>query len=335
MSHGITERDGVFSVREPMWHGLGTILGDYPTREEAQRLVHNWEPVQETLYRRTYGMASPFDPLPEPVFEEVEGSVLNVRSDNGYPLGVVNDTYQPVTNTELWDIAELLQGEGADVKFETAGSLLGGKKVWVLLRLNEPLTLAGDPNGATIPYYGLQNSHDGSGALRGQSLMTRIVCDNTSQIADSEAQSRGTEFVFRHTKNVRDRVNEAAEALAGWRESVVTWNRFQEHLLTLPVNGSQRQLYLEKFIPAPPPHTASDRVMGNVESARQMIRDILDSPTCEGVDNTAYGLVQASVEYLNHYRSARTNQSRFKRTFLDRNVLVSDATTLALEVAGV
>ncbi len=48
--------------------------------------------------------------------------------------------------------------------------------VWVLVRLKEPLMVKGDKRGETIPYFALQNSHDGVGAFRGQATMTRIVC---------------------------------------------------------------------------------------------------------------------------------------------------------------
>ena len=52
MSHNITERDGVFTVREPAWHRLGEVLPDYPSREQAQKIAHPWEPVSEPVYRK-------------------------------------------------------------------------------------------------------------------------------------------------------------------------------------------------------------------------------------------------------------------------------------------
>ena len=39
MSHNITSTDNLFVVREPAWHGLGTVLDEYPTRAEAQKLA--------------------------------------------------------------------------------------------------------------------------------------------------------------------------------------------------------------------------------------------------------------------------------------------------------
>ena len=120
MAHQITDRDGLFTVREAAWHGLGEVLTDYPTRVEAQQIAHPWEPVAEPVYRRV------LHPDFTETYEEVTEHVLNVRSDTGAPLGVVADSYTPVTNTEMWDIAEAIEGVNAtDVRYETGGSLKG------------------------------------------------------------------------------------------------------------------------------------------------------------------------------------------------------------------
>src|SRR3546814_7667054 len=45
--HEITSTDNMFSVREMPWHGLGKVLSEYPTREEAKSIAHPWEPRSE------------------------------------------------------------------------------------------------------------------------------------------------------------------------------------------------------------------------------------------------------------------------------------------------
>lgn len=329
MAHQITERDGVFSVREPLWHGLGTVLPEYPTREEAQALVHGWEPVEEPIYRRM------LHPDLTETYEPIEGWQHIVRSDDGHSLGVNTDTLSLVTNNELWDVAEAIQGEGADVRYETGGSLKGGAKVWLLLRLNEPIIIAGDPNGETICYYALQNAHDGSGSFRGQATNTRIVCDNTARASDLDARARGTEFTFRHTKNVRDRVEDAKRAIEGWRHSVDEYRRIADLLINTPVTPRGVYDFVERFIPEPPPHAASERVLANVQEARSRMLSILRGQTCEDIGGTAWGLVCAAVEYNQHVRKARSLETRFQRTYLTPSQITTDAVTLARVAAGV
>src|SRR3546814_12257256 len=58
MAHEITATDNLFSVREMPWHGLGTVLSEYPTRDEAKAIAHNWEPVTAPTYRAVPGFTA-------------------------------------------------------------------------------------------------------------------------------------------------------------------------------------------------------------------------------------------------------------------------------------
>lgn len=322
--HNITERDGFFTVREPAWHGLGTVLEDYPDRQTAKEIAMPWEPVTEPLYRKQVLVDVNGAPFEE--YEEVDDARLVTRDDTHEPLGVVSDSHTLVTNSELFDIAEAIEGgDPSAVRYETGGSLKRGQKVWLLLRLAEPIVLKGDENGATICYYALQNDHVGGGSFRGQGINTRIVCDNTSRAADLEAASKGTEFVFRHTASIKSRIEEAKEALAGWRESIVRWRLINESLMDIRLTSGQSEWFVEEFIPMPPPHTISERVVANVEEARNALRGILHGPTCAGHAGTGYGHVQAAIEYQQHHRRAISAESRFKRAYLDNDRIAGDA----------
>jgi len=339
MGHGITATDNMFSVREMPWHQLVEPLPDYPTREEAQQIAHPWEPIEVPVYR-----AVPQIVNGEPIttYEPLPGSKGIERSDNGDHLGVVNETLGIITNNDLWDVAEAVAGaEGAQgpIQFETAGSLEGGRKVWALLRFAEPLTIAGDPHGAVIPFFALQNSHNGTGSFRGQALNTRIVCANTSRAADAEVKGTGYEFTFRHTSKIAERVQEAKAAVALWREGVTMWQNCMDALMLLTVTPAQAERFVTEFQPMPPESQVSDRVKANVEKARGELRSILTGETCADIAHTAYGLAQAGIEWSQHYRTTKgaTEQARmeshFKRAMLTTDRLGASTVRLAQEVA--
>jgi hypothetical protein len=84
-------------------------------------------------------------------------------------------------------------------------------------------------------------------------------------------------------------------------------------LLAIPITTQQRELFITEFIPMPPTGLVTDRVARNVEEARMALRAIFDSATTEQVAHTAYGLVQASGEYLDHVRTARSWETRLNR----------------------
>jgi phage/plasmid-like protein (TIGR03299 family) len=337
MTAGITATDKTFSVREMPWMGLMdgqvNVLPEFPSRAEAQALVHPWEPISEPLYRQVVFINDAGEP--DTRFEPVP-TVGNFRSDipdaKGY-LGPVSDTYVTVSNGEMWDVAEAIQNvPQGDVLYETGGSLYGGKKVWIAIRLAEPLVIKGDPHGLSIPFYILQNNHDGAGAFKGSATQIRPVCANTIRQADLDAQARGTEFTFRHSKNVAERVEQARAALAGWRDSLDAYSAMAEELLATKVDAHQEKTFIEQWIYAPEAQMTSDRVKRNIEEARGQWWEVYRSVTCEGITGTAWGLVQAASEYSEHVRRANNAVTRFRRAVLDPNKVLADAKEIALSV---
>ena len=119
----------MFSVRETPWHGLGRIIMDAPASREALELAGlDWQVESRNIYSGTGAM--------------IPGYRANVRSTDEAVLGVVSDRYRIVQNEEAFQFTDDLLGEG--VTYETAGSLQGGKKVWMLARLPRKYLIAGD-----------------------------------------------------------------------------------------------------------------------------------------------------------------------------------------------
>jgi phage/plasmid-like protein (TIGR03299 family) len=334
MSHQITETDKMFSYRKPTWHGLGTILDEYPTRAEAQKMVHDWEPIGNEIYRKVPAIV---DGEPVMVDEVIPGKIEYRRSDNGQHLSVNNESLAIVYNNDVWDVAEAIQGGPAtDVLYETGGSLKGGGLVWVMLRLAEPIKIKGDKS-LNLPYYLLQNGHDGMTAFKGSATNVRVECANTVRFADLDAKMHGTEFTFRHTVNVQDRVAEARRAMTGWRESIDEYTLLAEHMIGEKVSPKGELQFLERFIPAPLSTLTSERVKANIEEARGQFMTVYRSQTNEGITGTSYGLLQAASEWSEHIRRAKGNQmeSKFKRALLTPNTVMTHAKTFALEAAKV
>lgn len=324
MSHLL---DSMYSVREMPWHGLGTVLEDYPETwaDARQQAGLDWEPVPEPVYRR----------LMDGNFVELPDQRRITRTDRtGVTLAVVSKSMSEslYPNAQLGPLIEAFQDGG--LLYETAGSLDEGRKVWVLVRAKEPFEIPGDPNGATLPFLSVQNNHDGQGSLRVQRLQTRIVCANTSAAADREAKRHGLEYVFKHTASIKDRVELAKKAINGLSADRVAYAEWAADLMALRVTTSQRERFIEHYFPMPvAEHMISDRVVGNIETARDTLRGILNGQTCEGIGFNAYGLVQAAVEYQDHYRTARSPETRFSRSMLYGNSAKTVAEKLAREAA--
>ena len=182
----------MFSVRETPWHGLGRIVMDAPASREALELAGlDWQVESRNIYSGTGAM--------------IPGYRANVRSTDDAVLGVVSDRYRIVQNEEAFQFTDDLLGEG--VTYETAGSLQGGKKVWMLARLPRKYLIAGDQ---VVPYLVIFNSHDGSSGVKVAMTPIRVVCQNTLNLALNTAKRIWT---ARHTENVLLRVQDARETL--------------------------------------------------------------------------------------------------------------------------
>lgn len=319
--------DTMMSVREVPWHGEGVVLGEYPGSwaEARKQAGLDWEPISLAMY------GLDIDEQGNAVYTPDEGWSRNVRSDNGYLLSVTRESYHLINHETMGEVIETILDQ-PNVKYETAGSLDMGRRVWCLVKLDEPFQLPGD-DSLIMPYVALQNRHDAMGSLTARATSVRIVCANTWTAADMEGDRTGAVYAFRHSANWRARVDEARDAITGARKQIIAYRDIAEGLLKVPVTPAQRELFVREFIPAPEDGIISDRVAANIETARNAVRGILTSITTDQVKDTAYGLVQAAGEYLDHVRAYRSRDTYLGRTLLKPEPLKGKAMRLALQVA--
>lgn len=332
--------DTGFSVRQPMWHGQGAVLDDYPTDWADARIKAGltWEPQAVALPE----LVDPFN-LPEADAETGEmlarvridqSQKRIVRDDTNASLGIVGSDFTLVSHAAMGEIMESILGQSG-VKFETAGACKGGAQVWALAYLDEPYTVAGDDT-ETLPFLALLNSHDGTGACKIVPTQVRVVCWNTYQAASMQGERTGQQFTFRHSKNVMERIEQAKQALAGVRLEAAEWSELAAELFGMPANDVVFRHFLSEFIPEPPADVVSDRVRNNIDKARSIFKSIyLDSPTTESHRGTALGLVDAATEYLDHVRGYRNSDTYLGRTMLRSEPLKAKAMAIARRLCSV
>jgi len=319
--------DQGFFVREPAWHGLGVVLDDYPSREEAMSLAgHDFDVVEVDTYialpNTLLASAGQATNGPNGSFRKAEAFKGLVRSDNLRLLNVPNATYEVIQNSTAYEIAELLFEQG--FQYETGITLDDGKLCALTLALNEPITIPGDTS-VVVPFGCLSWAHDGSGALRVRSGTIRQVCANTVSASEAEGKRLGTDFTFRHTRNVRDRIEDAKAAVQGVRQSLDVYQKAMLALADMPVTPVQRDLFVSEIIGDKGgllslSSATSDRVKNNIEDERAKVNALFFGPTIpEDHRLTGYGLFQAGVEYFDHLRNFRSQESYVKRTLLTNN----------------
>lgn len=302
--------DTGFTVRTPAWHGLGVTLDEYPDNwDEARRAAGLlWEPTEDVIYRRVTTLG-PCDGVPEGSFPTTDGAwmvplvdhKLITRDDTRAELAVARRDFPLISHGTMGDLVESLAREvGTGFKYETGGSLQGGRKVWALARLDEPFTIPGDDT-ATYPYFAIQNAHDGEGACRIIPTLVRIVCMNTWRMASDLAKF---EVVIRHIGNVDERVEQAKVTLSTARAASEAYREQMTHLTGLRYDDVVLTTFLEEVFPTP--EGGSPRLVADRAEKRQVCRAMLaESPTLAPLPDTAYKLVQLVGEYADHLRPLR------------------------------
>lgn len=361
--------DKMFSVRGQVWwqgtsedHGQASILGDHPTWEAARvEAGLDWDPQEETLHRpldvdalraqyqslmydATMSEADRLTALVNAAVsaqQTVDGWKHVGRSDTKGTLACTQNTYSVVSNSAFGEIFEAVMGQ-TNVLYETGGCLEGGRKVWMLAKLDEPILLPGDDNTVTYPYLALQSRHDAMGATTLRPTMVRIVCANTFNYAEMQSEGKGVKrnsgggFSFVHRGDPMSRMEEARQAVGTARQDAKAYQKLAADLLIVKVTKAQTTKFVNTFIPAPPDGMASDRVLANVEASRDKLREILASPTVEGagIGGTGYGLVNAAGEYLDHARQSRSWETKLGRTLLTPETLKGKAVSIVRELTG-
>lgn len=324
-----------FAVRTPSWHGKESLLQEAPTLDtwrEAAGLT--WEPVKVPLY-----LPAPIEGMDEegaPIFGKARESgtfavVRNDRVDGLYSddkatrdrailaRGVSEDFHPIEHERDMTPIIEALgqacQSMGVGWEFTTAGSVREGRQVYAAIMLDRPIEVPGD-DSLTLPFGTLLNSHDGTGAFTGGLTATRVVCANTYKVADDEL-GRTVSFSVRHTGDVATRLEEARMAIGTWLDAFENYAATCNAMATTAVDEDITDAWIEEFLPVIEARMTA-RQVENRRGEQAVFRSIIEeAPTTEGIRGTAFGLWQASIEFLDHYRVWRTQDSYLRRTLLE------------------
>lgn len=305
MAHAIETYNGkaaaVFA-REDAWHRLGTtVAGDAFTAEEALRLGHlgGWD------VRKVRLTASELDEDGVSVID-VPDHFATVRTSpfTGRPetLGVVGRGYTPLQNEEHCEFLNRLVDESGAV-FDTAGSLHGGKQVFVTMRLPESMRVGGvDDLSVNIAAL---NSHDGSSAFRLLVTPVRVVCANTQSAA---LKNHHASVKIRHTRNAKAAVQVAREVLGLTWDYLEEFNAEAERMInTTATEATYRKVVAGVF--GSTDENSSTRAK-NAEAERLQILDRLwhDASTLDGIRGTTWAAYQCITEYVDHYAPVRSRE---------------------------
>jgi phage/plasmid-like protein (TIGR03299 family) len=305
MSHEIDDTTGqpaVFVTGEPAWHRLGAVIETAASSAEAIKLARlDWRVEQWPI--RAFGPEQPIGESGQTkaVDVSVADCVANVRTDTNAVLGVVGLRYRVFQNAEAFDFMDALVGEKLAM-YETAGSLHGGRRVWMMARIPQEYRAGRDD--LIKPYVLLTNTHDGSQSLRMFPTTVRVVCANTLNLALDEAGGEG--LTVSHHPRLDSRIAEARTKLG---IIAVRFAKFGEELHALAarqMSVSEAVAYFRSLAGMDIPG-GTDRQRKTRENIYQQFLTNFDNArnALPGMKHTAWGAYNAVSEWADHQRNYR------------------------------
>lgn len=296
----------MFYVRETPWHGLGTRVMEAPTSKEALIAAGlDWKVLQEPIYTGTE--------------ETIEGYRANVRETDRRVLGVVSERYKVIQNEEAFAFTDALLGEG--VRYETAGSLQGGRKVWMLAHMPHEYIISGE---RISPYLLFSNTHDGSGAVKVALTPIRVVCNNTLNLALNTAKRCWTTI---HTGDIKNKMQEAKNTLLLAETYMDSLGKEFENLRMKKLSDKQVMEYIEILLPMEDGSTPQQ--IRNMKRLQEDMKSrYFEAPDLKGVGKNAYRFINAVSDFATHAeplrKTANYRENLFAKT-MEGNPVIDKA----------
>jgi len=316
-----TGQHSFFSVKEKAWHGLGTILNDYPNTEQALKIA-GLDFIVEKRPLFTY------DNENQSANEETEIKIpeiqcpnhfATIRTDTEQVLGVVGKDYEIVQNLDAFGFFDSIVG-GDGIQYETAGALGKGERIFITAKLPGYIKV-GNPD-LIEQYLFLTTSHDGFGSITAAFTPIRIVCNNTLNAA---MHRHSNAIKIRHTASAKERLEQAhrvmgiSNTLSSELETI--FNQWAKIRIT---DREVLKLIQRAMVP-------NKEVLHNLEAGKEdesstyfknMVNNVYEyamtspSQLQETTAGTVFGAYNAITGYFQNMRTYKNGEAKLKSLLL-------------------
>lgn len=356
------------------WHQQGTVFTDDVNGQEMLKLAHlDWDVLEAPVYADTGTMVrkvTGWDGTPEtgtPTYSNVLENVVQrqipgkktvYRSDTGTPLGIVGEDFKVFQNNSMIQMFENLVN-GHKIQYDVAGGLGGGESVWILAKIPDmKMDILGD---AIDQYMLIRNGHIGNMTLAIYPTATRVVCQNTMNIANAGFRERigkgkgkrkmdvHTGYAIRHTTNMMRAVEAVEKAYAEMLGDFTLTEEMFKAMCGTQFNTEMKNSFFS-FIVDPLKDEAdrakelSKAALTRQSNKLETLEKLLESSTNQtpASKGTVFGLYNTAVEYIDFHRGTRCTdgtekgECQFESAMFGSGAALKDgAFTRAMELVGV
>lgn len=288
------EFESGFCVKQASWHKLENLLHKAPetSREAIVEAGLDWAVEKREVYWKTPDTGE---------FYRIPNNVSLIRTSDQKPLSIVSDHYNVLQNSEAFEFFDPIVKSGK-ATYETAGSLCGGRVIWVLANINRTVEIVkGD---ATRRYLVLTNSHGFNRSIQILTSNIRVVCMNTLNLA----LASGGSFGIRHQSGMKQEMEKVKSLLGFAEKQFEQTEEVYRAMANYPMNNIKTSEYIMSIIP-PANEEATDRVKATLQAEQEKIWELMETgmgTDIRGVKGTLWNSYNALVEFVDFHASPRT-----------------------------
>lgn len=318
----VTGKYSFFSVKEKAWHGLGQIVGQYPTSAEAIRHAGlDYEVARAPMVtngcfvdRENRVSPNTFGQTPVPAHFATQ------RTDNGAILGVVGNDYEVIQNRDVFCFFDSIVGGGDGIQYETAGALGNGERIFITATLPDYIRVGSDD--VIKKYIFLTSAHDGKASITAAFTPVRIVCENTLAAA---LGNMSNVVRIKHTANAKERLQQAHKVMGIANTFSVEMESIFNQWAKVKVSDKDLQMLIRMAL-ASNKETLGSLLDGKYDDlstvyrnqceeafAYAMMADTQQMPTTEG---TLFGAFNTVTGYFQNVRLYKDDEAKVKSLFL-------------------
>ena len=274
------------------WHGIGNVVEGILTASEALELSGlDW-----TVSKRPAGYIAE-----DGTWVGVPGQFALVRDTDGQFYGNATDEYNIYQNFECFEFLDSLVDSG-DAKYDTAGSLAKGRRVFMTALVGEGFTVR-DADDKIETYLLVTTSHDAKQSLVVAVVTVRVVCQNTLTLGLNTAK---TKWTLRHKNTLAGKIEDARNSLGIAMAHQDAMQDEIDRMLDIEVTKDEFKNILVASLP--------DQARKTERSLDEIMATWASEPTVVNYEGatTAYGAYNALTFWADHAKESRSAEARFK-----------------------
>jgi len=325
----IFNNDKVAVARQQAWHGLAKVLPSEFTPKEARELVAPWDAIE------TCALTADLPNGDKVLTDEFK---IIIRSDDHAILGMHSSGYTMLPVQDFFNLAYEFQSEYSEVKVETAGTLKGGRLLFLALQ-GKSVDIGSRGDGLD-PYVMLSTSFDGTTPTRVDPTSIRPVCYNTVSAAWADSRAG---MSLKHTSKAADRMAGVIKAIQNWRMGIDRLADSARALESAPVRSrAEIQAYFLRALETvygrlPDANTTNKRELSTLEWAADSLASMSQTWDKEQQEFGANWWVagNAVTNYLQHnlLSAPRLGLNSQSRTHADLYGVIADRKATVLNLA--